>query len=74
MPDEQHPITEHPAPRPMPGAGMVSPLVPGLSVLGVEGMIGAVCDPNDPESCEIPPEMLAEFLGLPGQTSTAADA
>ncbi|MSQ31308.1 MAG: hypothetical protein EXR64_04685 [Dehalococcoidia bacterium] len=41
------------APRPLPAGAMVSPLVPGLSVLDVAGMIGAACDPNDPDACEV---------------------
>jgi len=83
MPDAPQPDHPHPSPLPSRESGpegqhaprpMVSPLVPGFSVLGVEGMVGAVCDPNDPESCEVPPEILSEYLGLPGQTSTAENA
>ena len=58
MPEETTPDAK-PAvpntPRPMPVGGMVSPLVPGLSMLDIAGMIGAVCDPNDPDACEAPP-------------------
>jgi len=83
MSDEPRPDPPHPSPLPSRARGpegvhaprpMVSPLVPSLAVLGVDGMIGAVCDPNDPDSCEVPPEILSEYLGLPGQTSTAEDA
>ena len=61
MPDMQQPEHPHPGPLPSRERGpeetprlMVSPLVPSVTVLDVAGMIGAVCDPNDPASCEMP--------------------
>ncbi len=63
MPAERFPDTPHPNPLPQGERGAEGrALAPfNLAALGIEGMIGAVCDPNDPESCEVPPAMLAQL-------------